>query len=61
METTCTFLKRIARSAPTALLRQANVNNRVSRSRTEVAEHKTLTMDNSYFDSLRAHVRKVSR
>ena len=45
----------------TALIRQARMNERVSQSRAEVAEGKTLVMDNSYFDSLRAHVRKVSR
>ena len=45
----------------TALIRQARMNERVSQSRAEVAEDKTLTLDNSYFDSLRAHVRKVSR
>ena len=45
----------------TALIRQARMNECVSQSRGEAAEGKTLTLDDNYFDNLRAHVRKVSR
>lgn len=44
-----------------ALVRQARMNERISQSRGEVEEGKTLTVDNSYFDGLRAHVREISR
>lgn len=45
----------------TALVRQARMNERISQSRKEAAEGKTLTLDYGYFDGLRAHVRKISQ
>ena len=44
-----------------ALIRQARMNESVSQSRREVAEGKTRVMDDGYFDSLRAQVRKLAQ
>ncbi len=44
-----------------ALLRQAHMNESITLAREEAASGKTLTMDDQYFDGLRAHVRAVSR
>ncbi len=45
----------------TALVRQARMNEGISQSRAEAAEGKTLTVDDRYFEGLRAHVREISR